>query len=232
MKTKAYTFIEIMATLMIIGFIFVITAVYGTKISADSSMARYKKGYANLENTVANLIKNPDIYGGKSGFRNIRAATLYLHKETDGKIETIETGEIIGANNFEKFRDGFKYYLDVVKEVPCNIYPKNKIDNCLMTDDGVVFGIPNTNFDTKGTIKITDSDGDPVIAVPITMYVDFDESEKDPSKDAFVFAIEYDGTIHILRTYDKCTNESKEVQCKLDKYINSDTILDTNEDKK
>ena len=228
MKNKAFTFIEIMAVMIIIGVLFLITALNASKLMTDNNMARFKKGYASVENAVSFLISDKTIYGTKKGFKDIEAAKIILKKNNTNEV--IETGEVIGKVSTYKFRDGFKYLLNVVKDnVECKLYHGTSSSGCFMTDDGVVFGIPNTDFNEMGTIPIKDTDGDRVMVVPITMYVNYDGLDKDPKKDAFIMGISYDGAIYFIRTFENCTRKSKEVQCKLDTYVNSNSITRVDE---
>ena len=101
-----------------------------------------------------------------------------------------------------------------------------------MTDDGVVFGVPDTDFRKKGTMVIRDYDKDKIVVSPVTMYVDYNGKIKDPSKDAFIIGIGADGNMQFIRTFDNCKDEPKVLQCNLDNYIKADNISEIDESEK
>ena len=221
---KAFTFIEVMAVMIIIGVLFVITVSSITRIMTDNKMARFKKGYAVFENTINTLIHNPSIYGTRRGFKDTSKAILYMSKKDGDETIYVSTGEVIGANPLKKFRQGFKYTANAIKDgIKCDIYPEDVSNDCFMTDDGVVFGIPDTDFDKENMKTIRDEDDDKIKVLPVTMYVDYDGSKKDPKKDAIIIGVQYDGNIRFIRKRG-CKKTSKEVACQLDKYINSNTV--------
>lgn len=223
---KAYTFIEIMAVMMIIGFLFVVTAFHLSNVGANNSLARFKKGYASVESAVSSLVSDSNIYGSRLGFKDTQKAELKLYKDGDPNNEGTSLGEVLGENPKAKFRDSFKYFLNVIKDnIDCDIYKGSSSSGCFMTDDGVVFGIPNTDF-VSNMLTITDSDGDKVKVMPITMYVNYDGTKKDPENDAFIIGVEYDGNLHFIETVNKslCAGKKQPVQCYLKEYANSKTI--------
>ena len=222
---KAYTFIETITVVIILGILFVITMMNVDKLKINSNVTRFKKGYASIENAVSNLINNKTIYPSLQGFKDIDPVILE------------NVNEIIGKNKINKFREGVKYVLNVTKDnIDCKIcsggsfpynYSSSDSSTCFLTNDGVLFGIPDTDFDDIGKVVDKDYDGDKVDLVPITMYVDYKPSrisEKDPLKDAFIIGVKYDGTIQFVRTYGDCEHHPEHVQCKLDDYINANTV--------
>ena len=147
-----------------------------------------------------------------------------MSKKTEDETEYVSTGEVIGKNPLKKFKEGFKYTANAVKDgIVCDIYPENTSNDCFMTDDGVVYGIPDTDFDKENMETIFDEDNDTIRVLPVTMYVDYDGSKKNPKKDAIIIGVQYDGNLRFIRNR-SCKKDSKEVICQLDKYINAKTV--------
>ncbi len=219
---KGFSLADVLISLLIIGILFTLTALNMTGIMADNNTAKFKKAYAALENTTSFLINQEVFYGTLGGF-----------KDTDAvKIENIN--ELLGQNPTSKFRDCFKYYVNAVKDnIPCTLHSGTSATKCFQTDDGIVWGIPDTDFVKKGIITISDPDNSKnnITAVPITIYLDYKDKKSTLKQDAIVAAVVYDGRIKMLKNKDKgglsvtCHNQSQDpVICKLDKYINATTI--------
>ena len=218
-KKHAFTMAEVLISLMIIGFLFAITVINMSGISANNNTTRFKKAYSLLEGNILHLINNSAIYGTSVGFRDTES------------INVENTGEILGFDPYSKFRDCIKYRLNVVKdEIKCNLYGGSggkftSVSGCFQTDDGIVWGIPDTDFVKKQVISIKDSDNDSITALPVTVYVDYKENQT-VKDNAVVFAVTYDGKIYILKNIENvnCNDKSQEIQCKVDKYITATTI--------
>lgn len=224
----AYTLVEILISITVIGFLFAVAILGISKVMTDNSMARFKKGYANLEQTVAYLINNESIYGTSDGFKNTSSVTLE------------DVGDTIGSRELEKFRDAVKYHLNVVKDkLKCQTYYSSgwyKQSFCFMTDDGVVYGIPNTNFQRTGVkyfkIIYGDSDYEKVYLLPVTMHVNYNANDTEQTDDAVIAGINYDGRIFLPTLPNEiCSAQRPPLNCtKLDKYVNSNTISLTDEE--
>lgn len=214
-KLSAFTMAEVLISLIIIGFLFAITVINMSGIMADNNTTKFKKAYSLLESNVYYLVNNNNFYAVGFGF-----------KDTDS-ISIQNTGEVLGFYPYSKFRDCMKYRLNVVKDgIECKLYNNyTSSSGCFQTDEGIVWGIPDSDFDKKQTIDIKDSFNNTIAALPITFYVDYkdDSTVKD---DGIVAAVTFDGKIYMQRNIEgvKCSKNSKEVQCKLDKYISAITI--------
>ncbi len=214
-KKYAFTMAEVLISLAILGFLFAITVINMSGIYADNDTTKFKKSYSLLEGNISHLVNNAAIYGTSAGFRDTET------------INVENTGEILGFDPYSKFRDCIKYRLNVVKDnIKCNLYGGfASTSGCFQTDEGIVWGIPDTDFVKKQVITIKDSDNDNIVALPVTVYVDYKE-EQTVKDNAVVFAVTYDGKIYILKNIEnvKCNDKSKETQCKIDKYVAATTI--------
>ncbi len=218
---------EVLISLIILGFLFAITIINMSGIMADDNIAKFKKAYSNLESNIYYLLHNPAIYSPSSGFKDTEAV----------KVEKFDL--ILGDKETYKFRDCIKYRLNVVKDnIPCTLYsrsvggPIRSASGCFQTDEGIVWGVPDTDFVKYGVITVTDYDNDKVPAVPITVYLNYKDGYT-VTANAIVMAVTYDGKIVILKKLGDnvvCTDKSKEMQCKVDKFINATTIKSDNGD--
>jgi len=218
---NAFSLAETMMMLSVIGILLVLTAKSASKISLDQDLAKFKKAYIGIEQTVSSLINDQLFYGSaNSGFKDLDAVTL----------ENI--GEVIGQNGVTKFRDAFKYNTKYVEDkIDCPIYKGTSSSKCFLTDYGVVFGIPDTDFVKKGVIEIEDANNNKIPATPITFYTNYKEGQN-VDDNAFVVAITYDGRIYFQNTDGaKCNNKaSKQIQCNIKKYIQATSVKRLNSD--
>ena len=211
-KNIGFSLAEILIALIIVGILFAMTVLNMKAIIADQNAAKFKKAYANFEKCISELINNETIYGTAAGF-----------KET-GAIIIQEIGEVFGKKPENKFRDSFKYYINPIKDnIQCKLYTGSSSTGCFQTDEGVVWGIPDTDFSTLGVVKnAKDSDGDPITVVPITLYLDYKEGQ-DPKDDAVVIFLSYRGQIAIPDGTN-WSNNPDNVQSKVMKYVSATTI--------
>ncbi len=208
---RAFTVVEILLTLSILGFILLMVTLNARKQLPDLHKARYKKAYLTVEKTVSELINDEQMY-----------PSLFLGLKY---LETVVTefGEPIGIVQNAKFRDAFIYTVDPIKEdIPCQCLG-GKDCKCFMTDDGVVYGIPDTDFENVGVLS--NFYDERVKYLPITVYTDFEKSQKNNtfSEDAMYIGVQYDGNIKIFHPA-KCTVKDKNRYCKAEEYLMSDSI--------
>ena len=208
---KAFSIAETMLMLSVIGIIMVFLAKSMSKVSMDSDLAKFKKAYSGIEDTISYLINDEVIYGTSSGFKDTDSVTID------------KVGQIIGQNASEKFRDAFKYHMHYIEDdINCPIYSGSSTSGCFRTDYGVVFGIPNTDFVKMGTVETRDFDNQKITAVPITFYTNYKDGQT-VDDNAFIVNITYDGKIYFGYSIDKskCTKSSSNMQCKLKKYVHA-----------
>ena len=91
---------------------------------------------------------------------------------------------------------------------------------CFMNEDGVVYGIPDTDFSTVGVVENEDLGN----VVPIVLYTNWKEGQtRTVNNDAFIVGVRFDGRIRILYTTN-CANNPDVMQCRSAEYLKSDTI--------
>ena len=176
-----------------------------------------------MENAISYLVNNEAIYGTSGGF-----------KDTDSVIIK-KVGEILGQDPSSKFRDSFRYYIGAVKDnLPCKLYGgATSKTGCFQTDDGIVWGVPDTDFIRKNIVTVANYEGLDTQVLPITIYLDY-QNEQTFEKSAYVAAVTYDGRIMIPEGLNKtgmCKEYPKAPQCNIKKYINASTIKSDNADK-
>ncbi|MBE7706874.1 MAG: type II secretion system protein [Cyanobacteria bacterium SIG30] len=201
---KAFTLAEILVAMAVIGFLTLMTMTNVVKQLPDIEKARVKRAYSTIEKIVGALINDDNIYPSVTGFRETAAVTT-------------EFGETFGYPLREtKFRDAFKYSLEVIEhDITCEL-PNGTSNECFMTDDGTVYGIPNTDFLTLNTMGTQNH-------VPITIYANWDKEEKRSIDNAFYIGVRFDGNIRILHP-DVCGTNNEKMHCKTETFLLSDTI--------
>lgn len=215
-KNNAFTLAEILLTLVILGLLIVLTSSRLLRQTPDINKTRFKKAYVVTEQIVQKLVRNEVLYPGSK-----------ILKNTEPVITT--AGDQFGVSDEKaKFREAFKYYLSIVKDnIQCDVYQNGSSNECFMSNDGVVYGIPDTDFEDIGVVKFTlSSDGAAgnVIQeayVPVTVYTSW-KTKKDISTDAFVIGVRYDGKIKILNN-EGCASKD-DLRCKAEAYLESEDI--------
>lgn len=219
MKIKyAYNLMEIMLALLILGTIIALTLSNAKKKLPDVDKSRFKKAYTVTEKTVNTLINDENIYPYGEGFRNLEP------------VQT-EFGETFGLpDENTKFRDAFKYNLDVIEDnINCPI-PGNTKNACFKTDDGIVYGIPDTDFITKNLQETTierASGEQQIRLLPITIYTDWEKISEnaDYENDALFIGVRSNGEIRLINVGNvNCSNNSDAIQCKAMQYLQSNTL--------
>lgn len=210
-----FSLAELLVSMALIGTLLVMLSTKLLKQLPDVDKTRLKKTYVLIERTVSSLINNDVLYPGRLGFRN-----------TDAVVTTV--GDQFGVGNEKtKFRDSFKYYMNVFEEdVDCGLYSLGNSNKCFRTSDNVVIGIPDTDFVNSGTV--TSGSGKRNKYVPITLYTSFDKGKKTPSVDAFVIGVRFDGKLKILNT-DGCDrfdigDSRTPLRCKTEAFLESSSI--------
>ena len=217
-KKFAYSLAEIMVALVVTGTLIALLTTKVLRQSPDIEKTRVKKAYIAIEQAVRSMINNDILYSGDNMLKNLESVTTTV-------------GDQFGVSEPEaKFRDAFMYYVNVAEEdIICSAYVSENastdIDTCFMTSDGVVFGIPNTDFESRNVIAYS---GTRVGArehmyAPITVYPNF-EQKQNPQTDTMLVGVRFDGKIQILSNTENCADESKDISCNILEFLHSDDI--------
>lgn len=214
---SAFTVVEVLLTMSILSFMLLMIITNAAKQTPDLAKARYKKAYLTVEQTVAKLIEDDGLYPD--------AFLGFKYTETS----ITEFGEVIGENSAAKFRDAFKFELDPIEDgINCECLGGTCEGDCFKTDEGIVYGIPNTDFQNAGvkTNKYSIYKNGKTTSekfVPITIYTDFEKSEKNKTqgKDALYVGVKYDGEVRIFCDKGDCKNPIEK------DYLMSDSIKKT-----
>jgi len=213
-RNLAYTLAEIMLSLVIIGVLIGFTVSKVLKQSPDIDKTRVKKAYLTIEKTITSMLDNEVLYPDEYMLKNLESVTTTV-------------GDQFGTKNRQtKFRDAFMYYQNIVEEdISCEVYTSNtvsqKVNNCFKSSDGIVYGIPNTNFENVGVVSYK---GTRVGArehkyVPITVYPNF-ESKNNLENDTMRVGVRFDGKIQILNT--ECADDT--ISCRVLNMLHSDNV--------
>lgn len=217
-NNKAYSLAEIMISLALMTVLLGLVTSRVLKQSPDIEKVRVKKAYVVIEKNINSMINNDVVYSGDNMFRNLEAVTTSV-------------GDQFGVENPNtKFRDAFMYYLTVVDEnLTCDILVDEvssvSVDNCFKSSDGVVYGIPDTDFETVGVFPYRSErvGAREHMYVPITVYPNF-ENKQDVEKDTMLIGVRFDGKIMIFPKTEGCDEESRDISCNVLKFLHSSDI--------
>ena len=191
-KKIAYSLAEIMVALAVTGMLIGLLTTKVLRQSPDIEKTRVKKAYITIEQTIRSMINNDVLYPDDNMLRNLEPVTTSV-------------GDQFGVNSpNSKFRDAFMYYLNIAEEgFSCaafvNAVASIDIDTCFMSSDGVVYGIPDTDFERTNVVPYRGArvGAREHMYVPITVYPNF-EQKQNPQTDTMLVGVRYDGKIQIL----------------------------------
>lgn len=217
-KNNAFTLAESLLALVLLGTLITLTTSKFLRQAPDINKTRFKKAYVVTEQTIQKLVRNEVLYPDSSMFRNTEPVTTTV-------------GDQFGVSNRNaKFRDAFKYYLSIIREnIQCDVYKNENSNNCFMSNDGIVYGIPDTDFSNVGIVDVNSTVVGPTginreiteSYVPITVYTSW-KNKRNVSTDAFVIGVRYDGRIKILNNTG-CARPD-DLRCKAEEYLESEDI--------
>ena len=215
-KFNAVTLAEMLIAMAIVGILIGLFSGRVMKQMPDIEKTLVKKSYIIVEKTIFAMVNNQVLYQGNKILRNL-----------DPVITSV--GDQFGTVDPKtKFRDAFKYYVSILDEdIECDAYSMGTIETCFRTTDGVVYGIPNTNFSDEGVVEIDDAAlasarEEARLYVPITIYPRWKDG-KSLDNDSVVIGVRFDGKIKILNT-SGCTADSDKLRCKMEAMLDSDDI--------
>ena len=229
-KFKGFTLSEIIISLIVIATI-VALSLSVKNVSINNVNLTLKKASQTLNEIVQNLLDDANYYDDESSFVDLNEVRLDDNTPVGGK---------------RKFRTLFYNMLkqhvvfsgDMVLLCPV-LVSEDDIDEdalCLMSEDGIIWGIPDTDFRELNVVKILNK-GYENAYLPITVYpkcnLEYFDDEgiarcQGSSKDgiayfednAVVFALRQDGDIKPYSKFDCSLEEnSQRLQCRLGKII-------------
>ncbi len=231
LNKKGYTLMETLIVLVVLGTVFALTVSVTKNMRNNTNMA-IKKASQTMNEVVENLLSDMNYYSGDEGFGDIREVKLSNGRPVRGD---------------EKFRELFKNMLRLNMRMRegeillCPILGANnqvlKDAECFMSEDGIVWGIPDTDFREKNIVKMMRR-GYETTYVPVTVYPNCQlENEADDNgivhckksesatyfdTNAIVFAVRKDGDIRSYSKFD-CENSSyrESLQCKTAEIISN-----------
>jgi len=228
---KGYTLMETLLAIMVLGTVFALTVSVTKNMRNNTNMA-IKKASQTMNEVVENLLSDMNFYSGADGFGDLRDVKL-------------SNGFPVGGD--EKFRKLFRNSLRLNMRMQegeillCPILVSSSIvqndAECFMSEDGLVWGIPDTNFKDKNIVKMMRRDYETAY-VPVTVYPNCQlEGQADSNgivrcensnsatyfdDNAIVFAVRKDGDI---RPYSKldCKDPSykQSLQCRAAEIISN-----------
>ena len=217
-KKLAYSLAEIMVALGVTGILIGLLTTKVLRQSPDIEKTRVKKAYIAIEQTISSMINNDVLYPDDNMLKNLESVTTSV-------------GDQFGVNSPNaKFREAFMYYLNIAEEgFSCeafvNATASVDIDTCFMSSDGVVYAIPDTDFERTNVVpyKGTRVGAREHMYAPITVYPNF-ENKQNPQTDTMLVGVRYDGKIKILNNLENCLEDSTDISCKVLEFLHSDNI--------
>ena len=231
-KNKGFTLQEVLLALVVLAVVFSLTVSTNKNVSKTTNMA-IKKANKTLTDVVQNLLDDLNYYNEEKGFADLTEIRLPNGKPVGDESKFRELfGQTVVLNG--RLKSG-EILLCPVLQSQGRVVEQL----CYKTEDGIVWGIPDTDFRTRNIVKMIRKNYETSYA-PITVYVDcaFDNSRDDngiirckksddPKKYfddyAVVFGVRQDGDIRPYSEFN-CGDptEEKRLQCRLAKII-SDT---------
>ena len=219
-KRFAFTITEVLLALAIIAFVSVLgmyafsTAGPNSKFSSKVDRLKFKNANLTFKYTLSNLISNPAYYSDESGFTDL--------DEVNFNDKYIQNN--VSFSGKEKFRHLFLKELGIPigsKNLDCymliNSIKPERTDLCYIGDNGVVWGIPDTDFVDYGVIEQENMTGGNSYYAPVTMYVNASniDSEDSSYHNAVVIGVRADGSTVMINTVKDCENKRSEnyAQC-------------------
>ena len=100
-RYKGFSLGELLISMTLIGTLLVMFSTKLLKQLPDVDKTRLKKTYALIERTISSMINNDVLYPGSIGFRNLES------------VVTTVGDQFGGGDGQTKFRDSFKYFMNI-----------------------------------------------------------------------------------------------------------------------
>lgn len=230
-KFKGFTLSELLIALGIMAVLVTLTISVNRGNSDINVNLSLKKASQTINEIVQNLLNDADYYDENSSFADLNEVRLI----SDNRPVSDES----------KFRELFVSMLKQSGVLPANgvltcpvllsEYNINENGLCFMSEDEIVWGIPDTDFRSINVVKILRK-GFETPYVPVTVYpkcklvnvgnnnfsCKYNNAKEFFNSEAVVFAIRQDGDIRPYSHFN-CEDESHKgrLQCRLSEIISS-----------
>lgn len=233
-KKLGLTLAESLIALSVLGVVCALTMTVNRNFSSETKVnLSIKKASQTLTDVVQDMLDDANFYGATNNFSDMNEVRLNNGQRVSGE---------------EKFRELFKSKIILHQGVSgsnillCPILVSDSTvssdEICYMTQDGIVWGIPDSDFKTRNVVSV-ERRGYTTPYLPITVYAncEIERSAGDSSilscksSDdgnayfdgyAVVFAVRQDGDIRPYSRLD-CDNSqnSEKLQCRLAEIISN-----------
>jgi len=210
----AFTMAELLISLGIIALLSLI-ALYGlSKATPRVDKLKFKTANLSFKNAIDSMLNNSTYYSEEDGFTDI----------SDVKLDDMYAEDSVEYNGIMKFRNLLLHELGVsmlntsfdCKILTTSTHPQTS-HLCYRADNGVIWGIPDTDFKKTGVVKITNKNGFTSKYTPVTVYVssDYYKTDDDFKQYAIIYGVRRDGDITLIHTIKDCDNKDnkKFAQC-------------------
>ena len=234
MKKLGLTLVESLLALSVLGVVCALSINVNRNFSSTSTMnMSIKKSSQTLTDIVQEMLDDANLYGA-------------THNFSDMSVSRLDNGKRVSG--VEKFRELFKSRVSLHQKISgdsvllCPVLLSDSTvsadELCYMTKDGIVWGIPDSDFRTENVVSVQRR-GYTSSYVPITVYVncEIEQNAGDSSlftckgsqnADAYfdtyavVFAVRQDGDIRPYSRVDCDNEENREIlQCRLPAIISN-----------
>ena len=146
---------------------------------------------------------------------------------SDTSLVTLDDKSFAGEN---KFREIIMHEMGIstVGYVPCEILQGNNVvksNNCFVQDNGVVWGIPNTDFKSINLRKTQNAQGTVSDYLPITIYSNSEKIYREGGyfeSESIILGVRKDGAITPITTVDCNQKNAQELyQCNSAEFFTS-----------
>ena len=199
---KAYTLAEVLLTMTIWATISVLLMCVYKGSSNYIEKMKVQNVTLEFKRALNSVVTNSSYYPGSDDLGNLKEV----------KIENIDDADYKIYKDEYKFRGLLLRELDVKELGPfdCHMMVGDKnisLSSCYKGDNGVVWGIPDTDFDKINMVSVQNATGSVYKYLPVTIYPDIKNISKieDFDRYANVYGIRRDGDVTIINNID-CTD--------------------------
>lgn len=202
---KGFTLVEALIAMAIIAFVSLLSVHMFMRVSPRVDKLKFKNANLSLKHAISNVLSNPSYYSEESALTDLDDVTFEdMHSEGGiryGGVEKFrhillrELGVRIAGNNIPCY-------------MPVNSAEPKLTQLCYKSDNGAIWGIPDTDFINVGVVKQMNSTGAISKFVPVTIYFNnFTETVQGFYNYAVVIGVRADGSTSLLDSVVDCKNK-------------------------